>query len=85
MYTTHGYMTQADYAEYLKDTDQGSTYVDPTDPPEWFEWPGDCPVCGQPVAEHSEVLVSDASGEIFACHSIDGGWQPLVADPDPIY
>lgn len=71
MYTTHGYMTHADYREYLKDTDQGSTVIDPADPPLWFDVQGQCP-CGLDIEVHESVTVHDASGEIWMCSE---GWQ----------
>ena len=70
MYTSQGLMFGNDYAEYLKDTDQGTTTVQLDDPPEWFgpernrEW---CPVCQEAVAGHESVTVQDASGEVIAC------------------
>lgn len=68
MYTTHGLMTGGDYAEYLKDTDQGTTDIHLDNVPEWFEMPAECPVCTVPVSEHETFRVTDASGEIFACY-----------------
>jgi hypothetical protein len=76
MYTSHGYMTHADYQEYLKDTDQGSTVVNLDDPPLWFS-ATECP-CGRPLDDHESVTVQDASGEIYACSE---GWT----EPAPAY
>jgi len=76
MYTTRGLMTHADYQEYLKDTDQGSTEIYLNDPPAWFTLT-ECP-CGAPLSEHESVTVQDASGEIYRCSE---GWP----DPAPAY
>lgn len=67
MYTIHGLMTGEDYAEYLKNTDQGTTDVYLDDVPEWFDVPAECPICPIDVAAHEAFGVTDASGEIFAC------------------
>ena len=83
MYTSQGRMPAADYAEYLKDTDQGWTTIQLDDPPEWFEVGcedgRDCPVCGKCVGCHESVTVTDASGEIFEC-VFDGERQTLPAE-----
>lgn len=81
-YTTHGYMTQADMEQYWYDTDQGTTTVMLDDPPDWFDMPEHCPVCGDPMdaGSHEAVRVVDASGEIYACLPLDGDWRCL---PDP--
>lgn len=68
MYTTHGLMTGEDYAEYLKDTDQGTTIVHLDNVPEWFTAPAECPICTVPVSEHEMFNVTDAGGTIFACY-----------------
>jgi hypothetical protein len=77
MYTSHGLMTGEDYAEYLKDTDQGTTDVHLDDVPEWFEVPKTCPVCTVPPLDHDFFTVQDASGEIFACMNDSGDWRKL--------
>lgn len=71
MYTSHGYMTYADYQEYLEDTDQHTVTVNLDDPPLWFEAPADglCPLDGRPLhGLHDSVTVQAASGEIIACN-----------------
>lgn len=71
MYTTHGYMTHADYQEYMEDTDQHSITVEPDDPPLWFDVQGRCP-CGLEIIAHESVTVQAASGEIWMCSE---GWR----------
>lgn len=81
MYTTQGYMTAADYADHLADTDQGATSIDLADPPAWFDTEQRCPVCDTGMHAHDAVRVIDASGEIFACLPTDGGdWRELPSD-----
>lgn len=67
MYTTHGYMQQGDYLDFLADTDQGTTDVHLDNPPDWFEIPAECPICTVPVAYHDAFRVTDAGGTIVAC------------------
>lgn len=67
MYTSHGYMMQGDYLDFIKDTDQGTTDVYLDDVPEWFEMPAECPACTIPVSEHEAFRATDASGEAYAC------------------
>lgn len=83
MYTSQGYMTHADYAEHLKDTDQGSTVIQLDDMPEWFvnHMPNVCPACDDYVLNHESVTVADASGEIYACVDEAGESHTL---PEPI-
>lgn len=84
MYTSQGLMTSADFQEYLKDTDQGVTVIDPDAPPEWFDVAGECTVCRQPIKEHESLTVTDASGEIFACVDDDGEPHELPSDWDDL-
>jgi len=85
MYTTHGLMHADDYAEYLKDTDQGSTDICVIDGivggslPDWLDLSVPCPVCPEALWNHEAVRVADASGEVFACDDGDG-WQELPAE-----
>lgn len=72
MYTSQGLMHAADYAEHLKDTDQGSTEIDVADwiyghGPDWFDFSQPCPLDGEALWNHDSVTVADASGEVFAC------------------
>lgn len=79
-YTTQGYMTAADLADYRALTDTGTTIVHPhEEDPVWHAThPADCPVCGDLVADHDAVRLADASGEIVAClYGGSAGWEPL--------
>jgi hypothetical protein len=71
MYTSQGLMTHEDYADHLKDTDNGTTTVDLDDPPLWFDASPTtvCANCRKTYAVHedSTVTVQDASGEVIAC------------------
>jgi hypothetical protein len=82
-YTTHGYMTQADMDDYRRETDTGSTGIYLDNPPDWFDAPEHCPVCGDPMdaGSYEAVRVADASGEIHACLPLDGEWQYLPSEP----
>lgn len=87
LYTTHGLMRADDYAEYLQDTDQGTTTIEigtaivEDAVPEWLDLSVPCPCCPEALWNHEAVMVADASGEVFACDDGDG-WQQL---PDPLF
>jgi hypothetical protein len=83
MYTTHGYMTRADYEEYMEDTDQGAVHIDLADPPGWLDLDADCDICLTPIGEHAEVTVTRAAATVVECVPGSGSLADLNDLNDP--
>ncbi len=66
-YTTQGYMTWDDIRDWEADTDNGVIDILISEPPEWFDTAGICPIDGKPTAEHGSVTVTRAGGTIVGC------------------